>query len=66
MGNLDVWYARFEIETVLAKYADQFKPRAVKGAQKAMAKARTKDSMAALSKLTTVVDGSRGSSTSPS
>jgi uncharacterized protein (DUF2252 family) len=57
LGNLDVWYARFEIESVLAKYADQFKPRAVKGAQKALAKARTKDSMSALSKLTQVVDG---------
>jgi uncharacterized protein (DUF2252 family) len=57
MGNLDVWYSRFEIESVLAKYADQFTPRSVKGAQKALAKARTKDSMSALSKLTHVVDG---------
>jgi uncharacterized protein (DUF2252 family) len=57
MGNLDVWYSRFEVEAVLAKYAAQFKPRAVKGAQKALAKARTKDSMSALSKLTHVVDG---------
>jgi uncharacterized protein (DUF2252 family) len=57
MGSLDVWYSRFEIESVLAKYADQFKPRAVKGAQKVLAKARTKDSMSALSKLTQVVDG---------
>ena len=57
MGNLEVWYSRFEIESVLAKYADRFKPRAVKGAEKAMAKARTKDSMSALSKLTHVVDG---------
>jgi uncharacterized protein (DUF2252 family) len=57
MGNLAVWYARFEIETVLAKYADQFKPRDVKGARKTLAKARTKDSMSALAKLTHVVDG---------
>jgi hypothetical protein len=57
MGNLEVWYSRFEIESVLAKYAAQFKPRDVKGAQKALAKARTKDSMSALSKLTHVVDG---------
>jgi uncharacterized protein (DUF2252 family) len=57
MGNLDVWYSRFEIETVLAKYADEFKPRDVKGARKAIAKAHTKDSMSALSKLTHVVDG---------
>jgi uncharacterized protein (DUF2252 family) len=57
MGNLEVWYSRFEIESVLAKYADQLKPRSVRGAQKALAKARTKDSMSALSKLTHVVDG---------
>ncbi|HEX6022108.1 MAG TPA: DUF2252 domain-containing protein, partial [Solirubrobacter sp.] len=57
MGNLAVWYSRFEIESVLATYADQLKPRAVKRTQKALAKARTKDSMAALSKLTEVVDG---------
>ncbi|HUE28734.1 MAG TPA: DUF2252 domain-containing protein [Solirubrobacteraceae bacterium] len=56
-GNLDVWYSRFEIESVLEEYAAQFKPRDVKGTQKALAKARTKDSMSALSKLTHVVDG---------
>ena len=57
MGNLDVWYSRFEIESVLARHADQFKPRSVKGAEKALAKARTKDSTSALSKLTNLVDG---------
>src|SRR5215471_6690694 len=57
MGNLEVWYSRFEIESVLAKYADQFKPRNVKGAKKTLAKARTKDSMSAFAKLTHVVDG---------
>jgi uncharacterized protein (DUF2252 family) len=57
MGNLEVWYSRFEIESVLARYADRFRPRAVKGTRKELAKARTKDSMAALSKLTEVVDG---------
>jgi uncharacterized protein (DUF2252 family) len=57
MGNLDVWYSRFEIESVLAKYANQFKPRSVKGARKALAKAHTRDSMSAFSKLTKVVGG---------
>jgi uncharacterized protein (DUF2252 family) len=42
---------------VLAKYADRFKPRAVKGTKKALAKARTKDSMSAFAKLTRSVDG---------
>jgi uncharacterized protein (DUF2252 family) len=57
MGNLDVWYSRFEVESVLEKYAAQFTPRDVKGARKAIAKARTKDSMSALSRLTHLVDG---------
>jgi uncharacterized protein (DUF2252 family) len=57
MGNLEVWYSRLEIESLLAKYADQLKPSSVRGAQKALAKARTKDSMSAFSKLTHVVDG---------
>ncbi|HKE79546.1 MAG TPA: DUF2252 domain-containing protein [Solirubrobacteraceae bacterium] len=57
MGDLDVWYSRIEIESVLAQYADQFKPRAVKDTQKLLAKARTKDSTKALTKLTEIVDG---------
>jgi uncharacterized protein (DUF2252 family) len=57
MGELDVWYARFEVESVLAKYANQFKSRDVKRTEKELAKARTKDSHWALSKLTHVVDG---------
>jgi uncharacterized protein (DUF2252 family) len=57
MGALDVWYSRFEIESVLAKYAGQFTRRTVKGTKKALAKAHTRDSMSALSKLTQAVDG---------
>ena len=57
LSNLEVWYSRFDIESVLAKYASQFKPRALKGTQKVLAKARTKDSMSAFAKLTYEVDG---------
>jgi uncharacterized protein (DUF2252 family) len=57
MGDLDVWYSRIEIESVVAQYADQFKPRAVKDTQKLLAKARTKSSSSALTKLTEIVDG---------
>jgi uncharacterized protein (DUF2252 family) len=57
MGELEVWYSRFEVERWLAKYTAQFRPRDVKRTQKALAKARTKDSHSALSKLTQVVDG---------
>jgi uncharacterized protein (DUF2252 family) len=57
MANLAVWYARLDIESVLNEYGQQFKPKEVKRTQKTIAKARTKDSMAAFSKLTRVVDG---------
>ncbi len=57
MGNLDVWYARFEVESVLAENAEQLKPRMVKQVEKGLTKARTKDSRSALSKLAHVVDG---------
>ena len=57
MENLAVWYARLEIESLLAERAAQFKSRTVKRAGKALAKARTRDSMTAFSKLTRAVDG---------
>ncbi len=57
MNNLDVWYSHLDIESALQEYASQFKPKAVKRTEKNLAKARTKDSMTAFSKLTEVVDG---------
>jgi uncharacterized protein (DUF2252 family) len=57
MTNLDVWYAHLDIETALADLGSQLQPRQVKRTEKALAKARTRDSMSAFSKLTHVVDG---------
>jgi uncharacterized protein (DUF2252 family) len=57
MTNLEVWYAHLDTENVLKEYGSQFKPKAVKQTKKTLAKARTKDSMKAFSKLTHVVDG---------
>jgi uncharacterized protein (DUF2252 family) len=57
MSNLGVWYSHLDIESALQAYGSQFKPKVVKRAQKGLAKARTKDSMTAFSKLTEVVDG---------
>ena len=42
---------------MLKDYAAQFKPKVVKRAEKSLAKARTRDSMTAFSKLTQLVDG---------
>ena len=55
--NLDVWYARADIEGLMSEYASQFKTRMIKRTEKTLAKARTKDSLSAFSKLTHVVDG---------
>jgi uncharacterized protein (DUF2252 family) len=57
MNNLDVWYSHLDIESAIRDYGSQFKPAIVKRTQKSLAKARTKDSLAAFSKLTHVVDG---------
>jgi uncharacterized protein (DUF2252 family) len=57
MKNLDVWYAHLDVDTVLEQFRQQFKERQLKQAEKTVAKARTKDSMTAFSKLTHIVDG---------
>jgi uncharacterized protein (DUF2252 family) len=57
MSNLEVWYSRLDIERAVEEYGAQFKPSMVKRTEKQLAKARTKDSMKAFSKLTHVVDG---------
>jgi uncharacterized protein (DUF2252 family) len=57
MSNLAVWYARMEIESVLQQHAHQFASKRVKRTEKTLAKARTKDSIAAFTKLTQQVNG---------
>ncbi len=57
MGNLEVWYARLDIETFMERFGPLMKPRMIKRTEKQLAKARTRDSMSAFSKLTERVDG---------
>ncbi|MFZ0040989.1 MAG: DUF2252 domain-containing protein [Solirubrobacteraceae bacterium] len=57
MGNLGVWYAHLELEPLLRERASQFRPKLVKRTKAALAKARTRDSMAAFSKLTREFEG---------
>ena len=59
MGTLAVWYARLDVDTVVKQLRAGIEPAAVKRAESNLAKARTRDSMQALSKLTHVVDGER-------
>ena len=58
MTNLDVWYAHLEVEPLVQEFRSQFKAKQVKRTEKTLAKARTRDSMAAFSKLTQRVNGS--------
>jgi uncharacterized protein (DUF2252 family) len=68
MRDLDVWYARLDVDTVMKEIGNLLGPGGGKGNKKAaskikatadkeLAKARTRDSMQALGKLTEVVDG---------
>ena len=56
---MDVWYAHLDIEETLTTFKSQLKPKRYKSTEAMLAKARTRDSTQALSKLTTIVDGQR-------
>jgi uncharacterized protein (DUF2252 family) len=57
MSNLDVWYAHLDVDATLEELGSQLEPKIAKRTEKSLAKARTRDSTSALSKLTHVVDG---------
>ena len=57
MGNLEIWYARTEVDALFAELRDQIKKRMSRRAEHTASKARTRDSMAAAAKLTHIVDG---------
>jgi uncharacterized protein (DUF2252 family) len=66
MSTLEVWYSHVDVEEVVellkaqaAATGSKNEARVAASATKAAAKARTKDSMKALDKLTTLVDGER-------
>ena len=56
---LDVWYAHLDIEQAIGQFRSQMKKKRFKEAEKLLAKAHTRDSMKALGKLTTEVEGRR-------
>jgi uncharacterized protein (DUF2252 family) len=57
MTNLAVWYARADMTELRAQFDSQLQTRQRKLMDKGLAKARTRDSMEQLAKLTRVVDG---------
>jgi uncharacterized protein (DUF2252 family) len=54
---MDVWYAHLDVEDAIAEFKSQMKAKRVKLTRKIVGQAYTSDSMKALSKLTTEVDG---------
>jgi uncharacterized protein (DUF2252 family) len=57
MTNLDVWYAHADITELRAQFDTQLRERQRKYLDKGLAKARTRDSMQELAKLTRTADG---------
>jgi uncharacterized protein (DUF2252 family) len=57
MTNLQVWYAVMDVNELRAQFDAQMKGRQRKTVDKDLAKARTRDSMQEVAKLTRVVDG---------
>jgi uncharacterized protein (DUF2252 family) len=57
MGNLDVWYARVDIDEVIRDLSKRISAKERKRLEKNLEKSRTKDSLKAFSRLTELVDG---------
>jgi len=57
MSDLDVWYAHVDMDELREQFAARLQPRQRKAVDKGLAKARTRDSMQEVAKLTRVVDG---------
>jgi uncharacterized protein (DUF2252 family) len=55
--NLEVWYARLDVESALAEIEAEAPAAEVKRVRRGIAKARAKDSLRALDRLTEEVDG---------
>ncbi len=57
MGNLDLWYSRIHVDEMAEEFMAEATAAQKKRLEKNLAKARSKDSLAAFSKLTETVDG---------
>jgi uncharacterized protein (DUF2252 family) len=59
MTNLEIWYARIDVDDIARLAAQDVRPRRQRQFERNVAKARSKDSLKAFAKLTEVVDGER-------
>jgi len=55
--NLDLWYARLDVDEIIGRFAQSASPKELKRFDRNVAKARAKDSLRAFDKLTEMVDG---------
>jgi uncharacterized protein (DUF2252 family) len=58
MGDLDIWYSRLDAAAIDARWGAQASRKLIANLRRQVAKAQSKDRLAALAKLTTEVDGS--------
>src|SRR5215207_8106785 len=58
MRNLELWYARLDVASILSHAGDRVTPKERRAFERRVAGARAKDHLRALSKLTQLVDGS--------
>ncbi len=56
-GNLPVWYSHLDMKELMTQIGDQLDARRQASTQAVLDKARSRDSLQALAKLTTMVDG---------
>lgn len=59
MSSLEVWYTRLDVDEIARQFGGSVSSKQMKTIQRAAAKAETKNSLKAMSKLTQVVDGRR-------
>ena len=57
MRMVDVWYTRLDVANIIARFSSNVSPKKAKRLQSEIAPTRTKDSIRALAKLCTSVDG---------
>src|SRR5262249_39021670 len=57
MRTFDVWYSRIDVDDFARRWTAQMNAKVVARYERNVAKARTKDSLAAVAKLTRIVDG---------
>jgi uncharacterized protein (DUF2252 family) len=57
MRNLDVWYARLDVDLLIERWGDQVSGKDVDRFRASVTKARGKDSLRAFAKLTAEIDG---------